>query len=57
VKIRVPRSSLPAHFRNGDLYPINGQCPKQVVKTNGKGGVLGAKAKKKRGRGVGHFTG
>jgi hypothetical protein len=47
VKIRISKSALPAHLKHGDIYPAPRSCPTKVVKTNGKGKVLGA----------GHFTG
>jgi ribosomal protein S14 len=45
-KIAVPKSSLRAHLRHGDLLVGTGRCPNSVKKTDRKGHIVKIKVKK-----------
>ena len=45
-KISVPKSSLRAHLKHGDILVGTGSCPNSVKKTDGKGHIVKIKHKK-----------
>jgi len=45
-KISVPKSSLRAHLKHGDILVGTGRCPSSVKKTDGKGHIVKIKIKK-----------
>ncbi|MDX6478166.1 MAG: hypothetical protein QOG29_753 [Gaiellaceae bacterium] len=45
-KISVPKSSLRAHLKHGDILVGTGSCPNSVKKTDGKGHIVKIKVKK-----------
>jgi hypothetical protein len=47
-KIAVPKSSLRAHLKHGDLLVGTGRCPSSVKKTDGKGHIVKIKVKVKK---------
>ena len=47
-KIAVPKSSLRAHLKHGDILVGTGRCPNSVKKTDGKGHIV--KIKKRNGK-------
>ncbi len=44
-KIAVPKSSLRAHLKHGDILVGTGRCPSSVKKTDGKGHIVKIKKK------------
>ena len=45
-KIAVPKSSLKAHLKHGDILVGTGRCPNSVKKTDGKGHIVKIKKRK-----------